>query len=149
MTAGVNLLKLFDADLGINRGRVEFFMAEQLLDEPDVRPVFQHVRRAGVPQDVAAAFAFQPGLGQPRGHHAGHDIRIERAAVAGQKQRLRARVQGQTRTHGLQVMLQPVNRPRADGHDAIFFSFAQTDMERAPFGVQREQKYHREDCCLL
>jgi hypothetical protein len=26
------------------------------------------VRRAGVPQDVAAAFAFQPGLGHP--HHA-------------------------------------------------------------------------------
>ena len=135
MTAGVNLLQLLDADLGVNGRGVEFFMPQQLLDEPDVRPVFQHVRRAGVPQDVAAAFALQPGLGQPRRHHAGHDIRIERPAVAGQEQRLRARVQAQTRTHGLQVMLQPVNRPCADGHDAIFFSFAQPDMERAPLGV--------------
>ena len=135
MAAGVNLLKLLDADLGVNRRRVELFMPQQLLDEPDVRPVFQHVRRAGVPQDVAAAFALQPGLGQPRGHHAGHDIGIERPAVAGQEQRLRARVQAQTRTHGLQVMLQPVNGPCADGHDAIFFPFAQTDMQRAPFGV--------------
>jgi hypothetical protein len=66
MAAGVNFLKLFDADLGVNRRGVEFFMAEQLLDKPDVRPVFEHVRRAGVPQDVAAAFALQPGLGQAR-----------------------------------------------------------------------------------
>jgi hypothetical protein len=36
-------------------------MPQQLLDEPDVRPVFQHVGRASVPQDVAAAFALQPG----------------------------------------------------------------------------------------
>ena len=135
MTAGMNLLKLFDADLGVNRGRVEFFVSEQLLDEPDVRPVLQHVCGAGVPQDVAAAFAFQPGFGQPRRHHAGHDIGIERAAVAGQEQRLRARVQGQTRAHGLQVMLQPVNRPRADGNDAVFFPFAQTDVQRAALGV--------------
>jgi hypothetical protein len=63
-------------------------------------------------------------------------IGIERAAVAGQEQRLRARVQGKTRTHGLQVMLQPVNRPLADGHDAIFFPFAQADVERATFGVE-------------
>ena len=52
MAAGVNLLKLFDADFGVNRGRVEFFMAKQLLDKPDVRPVFQHVPGARVPQDV-------------------------------------------------------------------------------------------------
>ncbi len=60
MATGVNFLKLFDADLRVNRGRVEFFVSQQLLDKPDVRPVFQHVRRAGVPQDVAAAFALQP-----------------------------------------------------------------------------------------
>ena len=135
MAAGVNLLKLFDADLGVNGRGIEFFMAEQLLDEPDVRPVFQHVRRAGVPQDVAAAFALQPGLGQPRRHHAGHDIGIERPAVASQEQRLGARVQAQTRTHGLQVMLQPVNRPCADGDNPVFFSFAEPDVQRAPLGV--------------
>ena len=57
MTAGVNFLKLFDADFGVDGRGVELFVAKQLLDKPDVRPVFQHVRRAGVPQDVAAAFA--------------------------------------------------------------------------------------------
>ena len=44
-------------DFGVNGGGVELLVSEQLLDEPDVGPVFQHVRGAGVPQDVAAAFA--------------------------------------------------------------------------------------------
>ena len=52
MAAGVNFLKLFDADFGVNGRGVELFMAQQLLDEPDVSAVFQHVGGAGVPQDV-------------------------------------------------------------------------------------------------
>jgi len=55
---------------------VEFFMAKQLLDEPDVSAVFQHVGRAGVPQDVATAPALQPGLGQPRRHPARDHIGV-------------------------------------------------------------------------
>ena len=47
MAAGVDFLELFDADFGVNRRGVEFFMPQQLLDEPDVGPVFQHVRGAG------------------------------------------------------------------------------------------------------
>jgi hypothetical protein len=57
MAAGVNLLKLFDADFGVNGGGVELGVAEQLLDESDVGPVFEHVRRAGVPQQVARGHA--------------------------------------------------------------------------------------------
>ena len=87
---GVNLLQLLDADLGVNGRGVEFFVSQQLLDEADVRPDLQPVRGAGVARDVAAAFAFQPGLGQPRRHHAVHHVGIERPAVAGQEQRLRA-----------------------------------------------------------
>ena len=52
MTAGVNFLKLFDADFGVDGRGVELFVAKQLLDKPDVRPVFQHVPGARVPQDV-------------------------------------------------------------------------------------------------
>ena len=61
MAAGVNLLKLFDADFGVNRRRVEFFVSKQLLDEPDVGPVLQHVRGAGVPQDRWHEPRVQPG----------------------------------------------------------------------------------------
>jgi len=62
MTPSVDFLKLFNADFGVNRGGVEFLVAEQLLDKPDVGPVLQHVRGATVPQRVATAFALQPGV---------------------------------------------------------------------------------------
>ena len=54
MAAAVHFLKLADVDLGINRRRFQLLMAEQLLDIPDVLPAFEHVRRARVPQHVAA-----------------------------------------------------------------------------------------------
>jgi len=76
----MNLLQLFDADLGVNGRGVELGVAEQLLDKPDVRPVFQHVRRACVPQQVARRHPPRH-LPDPRGHHAGHHVGIERAAV--------------------------------------------------------------------
>ena len=57
MAAGVNLLQLLDGDFGVDRRGVELLVSEQLLDETDVGPVFQHVRGATVAQDVAAAFA--------------------------------------------------------------------------------------------
>ena len=65
MTPSVNLLQLFDADFGVNRGGVEFFVAEQLLDEPDVGPVLQHVGGATVTKHVATPFAFQARLLEP------------------------------------------------------------------------------------
>src|SRR5271165_4754457 len=55
MTAGVDFLQLFDGDFGVDRRRVQLLVSEQLLDVTDVGPVFQHVRRAGVPQNVATA----------------------------------------------------------------------------------------------
>lgn len=65
MTAGVNLLKLFDGDLRVNRRGVKVRMAEQLLDEADVRPVLQHVRGAGVAERMTAALAWHARLLQP------------------------------------------------------------------------------------
>ena len=99
MAAGVNFLKLFDADLGVNGRGVELFVAKQLLDEPDVGSVFQHVRGAGVPQHVAGRPGASARLFQPGRHHARHHVGIEGLAVAGEEQGLRARVQAQTRAH--------------------------------------------------
>jgi len=136
MAAGVNLLKLFDRDFGVNRRRVELLVSEQLLDEADVGPVFEHVRGATVAQHVAATFAFEPGLPQPGGHHARDDVGIEGLAVAGEEQRRRARVQAEARAHFLQVTLQPVNGPQAHGHHAVFLAFALADVKRAALGVK-------------
>ena len=82
MAAGVNFLELFDADLGVNGRGVEFFVTKQLLDEPDVSSVLQHVRGARVPQNVATAFAFQSGFFQPGGDHAADHVGIEVLAVS-------------------------------------------------------------------
>ena len=63
--AGVNLLKLLDADLGVNGRGLELLVPEQPLDEPDVGSVFQHAHGAGVPQDVDATFAFHTAISWP------------------------------------------------------------------------------------
>ena len=65
MAAGVNFLQLPDADFGVNGGGVEFLMAEQLLDEADVRPVLQHVRGTGVAKRVTTPLAWHARLLQP------------------------------------------------------------------------------------
>jgi len=51
----MNLLQLLDRDLGVNLRRRELGMTQQLLDEPDVGPAFEHQRGAGVPEQVARA----------------------------------------------------------------------------------------------
>ena len=51
----MNLLQLLDRDLGVNLGLAQLGMTQQLLDEPDVGPAFEHQRGAGVPEQVATA----------------------------------------------------------------------------------------------
>ncbi len=97
MAAGVNLLQLFDADLGVNGGGVELLMPKQLLDVADVRPALKHVRGAGVPEQMAASLFGQARLLDPFRHHAAENVRVERPAVAGEKQRLGVRVRTQAR----------------------------------------------------
>lgn len=53
MAAAVNFLQLADVDLGVNGRGFQFYMAQELLDVPDVGAAFEHVRGAGVPQHVA------------------------------------------------------------------------------------------------
>ncbi len=50
MAAAVHFLQLADVDLGIDCGRLEFFVAKQLLDVTDVRAAFEHVGGARVAQ---------------------------------------------------------------------------------------------------
>ena len=46
----MNLLQLLDRDLGVNLGRAQLGMTQQLLDEPYVGLAFQHQGGAGVPE---------------------------------------------------------------------------------------------------
>ena len=138
MTAGVDFLQLFDGDFGVDRRRVQLLVSEQLLDVTNVGPVFQHVRGARMPQDVAAALVFESGPFQPGRHHARKHVGIEGVAVAGQEQGLGARVQAQARAHFGQVAFQPLDGPPAHRHHAVFVPFA-PHMQRAPLGVEAGQ----------
>ena len=55
MAAAVNFLQLTDIDLGIDGGGLEFCVAQELLNLPHVDTTFQHVRRARMPNHVAAS----------------------------------------------------------------------------------------------
>lgn len=134
MAAGVDFLQLADGDFSVNRGRLQLLVTEQLLDVADVRAAFEHVRGAGVAEQVATAF--QARRFHPVGGHAAEDVGVEGVAVAGEEQRGRARVETETRTHFLQVAFEPRDGARADGHDAVFLALAPPDGERAPLGVQ-------------
>ena len=78
-------LELFDADLGVNGGGFELFVAEESLDEPDVGPAFQHVGGAGGANQMATSGAADVGLLDPFADHAAEHVGIERLAVNGEE----------------------------------------------------------------
>ena len=51
----MHLFQLLDADLGVVLRGAQLVVAEELLDEPDIRPAFEHQGGAGVAQQVARA----------------------------------------------------------------------------------------------
>ena len=112
MAAGVDFLQLADGDFGVDGGRLQLLVSEQLLDVADVRPAFEHVRGAGVTQQMAASF--QARGFHPIGRHAAHHVGVEGVAVAGEEQGRRARVETETRTHFLQVAFEPGDGACAD-----------------------------------
>ena len=57
--------ELADRDLGINGGRFQLLVSQELLDVADVGPALQHVRGAAVSKQVAGALAPQPGRSHP------------------------------------------------------------------------------------
>lgn len=87
MGLGVDLEELVDGDLGVEGGGVEFGVAEELLDEPDVSPVFEHVSGAGVAKEVTGAAA-RDGLVDEFGDEAAEGIGVEGLAEGGEEEGL-------------------------------------------------------------
>lgn len=46
MAPSVSVVQLLDGEFGLDGGGVEFLVTEQLLDEPDIGSVLQHLGRA-------------------------------------------------------------------------------------------------------
>ena len=56
MAPGMDLQEPLDRDLGVDGGRLQALVPEELLDIPDVGPALEHVCRAGMPEQVARPF---------------------------------------------------------------------------------------------
>ncbi len=78
--------ELLDADLGVDAGRFELLVAEELLDEADVGSAFEHVGRAGVAQKMAASGAAEVGFLDELADHAAEDVGVKSLAVAGEEE---------------------------------------------------------------
>ena len=144
MGGGVDQLQLLDGDLGVDLGRREFGMAEQLLDKADVGATFQHEGGAGVAEQVAgAAFADLGGvdviadeLSEPVGR--------EQLEQVGQKQRAAVWFSDQAGPHFLEVTPYPGQRPFANRDHPVLAAFALAHHQRATLvieidGLQRGQ----------
>ena len=83
----VDPFQLLDRDLGVDLRRRKFGVAEQLLDEADVRSAFEHEGGTGVPQQMAgAAFAKFRGV-DVVADKLGEPVRRERLEEVRQEQR--------------------------------------------------------------
>lgn len=109
----VDLAQVVDADLGVNLGRVEPGVSEQLLDAAQVRAVFHHVRGAAVPQQVAGALLLDPGGLERLAHPVAEIVRVEAFAVAAEKEGSFGQAHGQGRTALVQVGFQPAHHAAA------------------------------------
>src|SRR5690348_12983778 len=87
MRRRVNLLELRDRDLGVNLGGRELRVPEHRLNEPDVGPVLQHVRRAGVPEEVTGTRRGDARVGDVAFHHVPEPMLLEALAEVGEEER--------------------------------------------------------------
>ena len=69
MAPRVNLSELGDGYLGVESRGFQFLVAQELLDEADVRSTFKHVSRAGVAEKMATPLSRQSGGSQHCGNH--------------------------------------------------------------------------------
>ena len=103
----VDFLELFDAHFGVNLRGFELSMPKQLLDETDVGASFEHVRGAGVAEEVATATTPQLGRFDVFGHHAAEDVRVKGLAVAAKEKSVLGSMDIQLRSYGIEVFFQP------------------------------------------
>jgi hypothetical protein len=62
MAPGMDFLQLASVDRRVNSGGFKFLLAEQLLDVPEVRAAFEHVRCARVAGHMATSFSDRPAF---------------------------------------------------------------------------------------
>ena len=111
MSRPVHCEELVDRDVGVDLRRLDVGVAEHLLDEADVGATFEHVRRAGMTQQVRAAELVHAGELHVALDLLRDEVRPHRLAVVGEEERcgvgrqeLGARLE--------EVLVEPLNTPR-------------------------------------
>jgi len=128
----MELLQLFDADLGVN-GVVSSFSCQATADVADVRPTFEPCA-SGRCAGANGSFLFGQSAFSPTPSHAAEHVRVERPAVAVEESAWCA-CPGRGGGASAASMLHP-KRPAGDGHHAVFLPLALADVDGAALGVQ-------------
>jgi len=136
MRGGVDLLELLDREMRVELRRLELGVIEQGLDHPRVGSVLEHVRRAGVPEEVATARLADVGRVHVVADHLGQAVWSEGFPEVGQKKSVVAPGRAEARPSLLEVLVRPGERPLADGNHAVPFPLAQADEDETPLGVE-------------
>ena len=136
MSSCVDFTQLNDADVGINLRGVEPGMPKQLLNEPDVRAVLQHVRRARVPEQVATALVADARRIDRAADPVADVLIAEPLAVARQELGPLLGANFQPGPRLFQVAAQPMKRMFAQRHDTVFLALPLPDREQAALAVE-------------
>ncbi len=136
VASGVDGLELEDGDVGVDGGGFEAGVAEQLLDVADVGPVFEHVRGAGVAEEVAGPDGLDPGAVEDAPHPVANMVGAEAFAVAGDEEGVFADAGKQDGTDVVEIFAEPLEGAVADGDDAVFPVFAFADGEDAGLWIE-------------
>lgn len=126
----MDLLQRSDGDLGIDLGRLDVFVAEHLLDVPDVRPALVHQRGHRVAEEMAGAGLAQLRRVHPFLHRIAQMIAAERLTLRREEDGHIVRLDGKLGTGLPNVLLQPCDRPFPDRRIAVFLALA-VDQDQA------------------
>lgn len=132
----MDFAQLLDAHFGVDGGGFELFVAEELLDEADVRSAVQEVAGAAVAEEVAASGAADSGQFYIFADAAAEDVGVERAAVAAEEKGGVGGAGFETRADFHKVAFEPVQGAAADGHDAVFAAFGVAQVQGVAFAVE-------------
>lgn len=144
VTAAMGVLEIGDGQVQVTlRGRKRP-VPEDLLDVPQVGPVFKQVRGAGMPPDVAGDVLFDLGRAGVLDDQFTQDIFIQRLAASGEEEPVGCPPKEEFGTDGIEVGLQKAAGYPAQRHHAVVPAFALLDAQQFFFQIdvldtQREQ----------
>ena len=111
-------------------------MPQELLDVPDVGAALEQMGGAGVAEEMRPALPADAGALDVAGDLAPQGVGVEGLAVAGEEERGPGRADDEQGADVVEVLLQPGQGARSDGHDAVLAPLAQADVQQPALALQ-------------